>query len=165
MYAATTPTASAGTTIDAVLEDLDVLLAAIPSGAQARFYFAVDSTNAKRLAVKSGNGVPAFPKFGINGGEIIPGVMGLVSDSLPAGAALLFDASQIMADSGKVSLDVAHHASVQFDTSPDSPPSASTVPANLWQNDLVALKAERDYAYSVMRTTAVASLSGVDYSN
>ena len=82
LYAATTPTASAGTTIDAVLEDLDVLLAAIPSGARARFCFAVDSTNAKRLAVKSGNGVPAVPKFGINGGEIIPGVMGLVSDSL-----------------------------------------------------------------------------------
>ena len=71
----------------------------------------IDSTNAKRLAVKSGNGVPAFPKFGINGGEIIPGVMGLVSDSLPAGAALLFDASQIMADSGKISLDMARHAS------------------------------------------------------
>ena len=85
LYAATTPTASAGTTIDAVLEDLDVLLAAIPSGARARFYFVIDSTNAKRLAVKSGNGVPAFPKFGLNGGEIIPGVMGLVSDSLPAG--------------------------------------------------------------------------------
>ena len=91
--------------------------------------------------------------------------MGLVSDSLPAGAALLFDASQIMADSGKISLDMAQHASIQFETSPDARPSASTVPANLWQHDLVALKAERDYAYSVMRTTAVASLSGVDYSN
>ena len=78
LYAATTPTASAGTTIDAVLEDLDVLLAAITSGARSRFYFIIDSTNAKRLAVKSGNSVPAFPKFGLNGGEIFPGVMGLV---------------------------------------------------------------------------------------
>ena len=91
--------------------------------------------------------------------------MGLVSDSLPAGAALMLDASQIMADSGTITLDTARHASIQFETAPDSPATSSTVPANLWQHDLVALKAERDYAYSVMRTTAVASLSGVDYSN
>ena len=93
----------------------------------------------------------------------INGVTALVSDSLPSGAALLLDASQIMADSGTITLDTARHASIQFETAPDSPATASTVPANLWQHDLVALKAERDYAYSVMRSTAVASLSGVSY--
>ena len=165
LYSSTTPTASAGDTLAAIEEDLGVLLAAVASGARSRLYFVIDAVNARHMALQSlGSGARAFPSLGVNGGEVIPGVMCLVSDNLPDGAALLIDASQIIADSGVVTLNSAKYASVQMETSSDSPATSSTNMVSLWQRGLVALKAERYWGYRLMRSTAVASLSGVDYS-
>jgi hypothetical protein len=49
------------------------------------------------------------------------------------------------------------------DTSPDSPPTASTNLISLWQSDLLARRMERFFGFTVMRASGVASLSGVNY--
>jgi hypothetical protein len=94
--------------------------------------------------------------MGPNGGQIIPGVEVLVSDQL-SGTAVLADASQVAAASEGINLDVVRHANVQMGESP-----ATTV--NLWQKNLRGIRAERWFAFKVLRQGAVASLSAVDYS-
>ena len=66
------------------------------------------------------------------------GLRVLVSDQLGAGEAVLFDAGSIAATSEAVTLSAAGEASVNLGDSPGTF-------ANLWQQDLVAVRAERWY--------------------
>jgi hypothetical protein len=54
-------------------------------------------------------------------------------------------------------------ASVQLDSAPDSPPSASTTTVSLWQENLFGLKAERFFAAEKITSTGVAVLTGATY--
>ena len=146
------------------MTDLGVLLAAVSSGPSSRLYFVVGSGNAKKLTVKaSSTGAPAFPSMGPNGGEILPGVTALVSDQIPSGHALMIAADGIVGDTDVITLDTTRQASLQLDTTPDSPPSANTVPLSLWQHDMISLRCERFFGFTVARAASVASLSGVAY--
>ena len=159
-----TPSASAGISAANVLTDLQTLLAAITTGPNSRLYFIIDATNAKKLVTKTNSsGAIAFASFGINGGEILPGVTALVTDQLPANTAMLIDATGILGETSNVDLKMARHATMQFDTAPDSPPTALTGLVSLWQYNLRALMAERWFGFSKARSTAVAMLSGVAY--
>ena len=62
----------------------------------------------------------------------------VVSDALAAGTWMVIDASAFIASSGDVELNILDQASLQFDTAPDSPPTASTNVVNLWSLNLVA---------------------------
>jgi hypothetical protein len=50
-----------------------------------------------------------------------------------------------------------------MESAPDSPPTGATVMLSLWQNDLVALRMERFFGFTLMRSNGAASLSGVNY--
>jgi HK97 family phage major capsid protein/HK97 family phage prohead protease len=69
----------------------------------------------------------------------------------------------LLADDGGVSIDVSREASLQMETAPDSPATASTVMVNLWQNNLIAIKAERFINWKVRRSTAVGLIQGARY--
>ena len=97
----------------------------------------------------------AFPQMTVNGGSI-GGVTILVSGQLPAGTGVLFDATAIAAASENVALSASREAVVTTVAS-----LASSV--SLWPQDLVALRAERWFGFSLLRADGVASLSGVDY--
>jgi hypothetical protein len=164
LYAAVTPTGSAGASLANIVTDLGVLLSAVTTGAASRLYFIIDATNAKKLSLKASSiGTPAFPNFGPNGGEIIPGITGIVSDNLPSGAALLVDATQLMGATDTMTIETATQAAIQFQTAPDSPPTASTTLRSLWQENEVALMCHRYWGYGISRSTAIAALSGVAY--
>jgi hypothetical protein len=60
-------------------------------------------------------------------------------------------------------LDTSQQATVQLDTPGDSPPTAATVMTSLWQNDLVALKAERFIGAKLLRADACAKITGAAY--
>jgi hypothetical protein len=164
LIAGTTPTASAGATLGNITTDLGVLLSAVTSRASSKLYFIIDPTNAKKLTLKaSSTGAPAFPGMGVNGGEIVNGVTCLVSDQLPAGTALMADATGIAGSADVIVLDASQQSVVQMETSPDSPPFASSALLSLWQSNLFALRCERFFGFVVLRSSAVASLSGVNY--
>jgi hypothetical protein len=138
-----------------VLTDLAALLAAVPSGSSSRLFFVIEPSQAKILATLPGVNGAAFPQMNVNGGSI-GGVTIIVSGQLAAGTAVLFDATAIAAASENVALSASREAVVTTVASP-----ASSV--SLWPQDLVALRAERWFGFSLLRADGVASLSGVDY--
>jgi HK97 family phage major capsid protein len=107
-------------------------------------------------------GAPAFPGLGVGGGSL-RGVQIVASN-----AAALEDLivavhapSVLLADDGGVEIDASEEASLQMDSAPDNPTTASTVLVSLWQRNLIALRAERFINWAKARTGAVAVL---DYS-
>lgn len=165
LIAETTPTASAGGTAANIWTDLNTLLGGIDLHEGSRLYFIVTPDDAKALATKlTATNILAFPNFSATGGgEVLPGVTGLVSSDMPAGTALMIDASGIVAGDEGIALDGTWQTSLQMDTAPDSPPVAGTVMVSLFQENKVALRAERAFAFAPGRSGAVASLSGVNY--
>ena len=60
-------------------------------------------------------------------------------------------------------IDASDQASVQMDTAPDSPPTASTALVSLWQMNFVGLRAERWINWAKRRSTAVGYISNANY--
>jgi hypothetical protein len=60
----------------------------------------------------------------------------------------------LLADDGGVSIDISREASLQMETSPDSPATSSTTLVSLWQHNMVAIKAERFVNWKARRSTA-----------
>lgn len=65
-----------------------------------------------------------------------------------------------LADDGQITLDVSREASLQMN---DAPAAGAQSLVSLWQNNLVALRAERYINWSVRRTGAVAVIDDVGY--
>lgn len=77
---------------------------------------------------------------------------------------VLMDASEIfIAEDGGIELDVSREATIQMNTAPDNPPTASTVQTSLWQENLVGLRSEHRVGWLRRRDAGVAYLSGVSY--
>jgi hypothetical protein len=165
LIAATSPTGSAGATLTNITTDFDTLLSAITTGATSRVFYVASPANIKSIMTKANaGGQPAYANLGINGGEIWPGVTAIASDQISSSAALMFDATAIVGNADIIVPDRSDITSLQMEsTTPDSPPTASTILVSLWQADLRALKMERWFGFTVMRSSGVASLSGVSY--
>jgi len=116
-------------------------------------------------------GVPLYPGITGEGGTLL-GLPVVTSENIPdvgdspnnGGRILLVKAPEILlADDGQVSIDVSREASLQMDSTPDSPPTASTVLVSLWQHNLIAVKAERYINWVKRRATAVAYINYAKY--
>jgi HK97 family phage major capsid protein len=152
---------STGATAESVLADIAGLLQAVTTGQGSKLYFITTSLIAKMLSVMgetSTNGQRAFPEMGAMGGTLC-GIPVLVSDAVTAGQLILVDAAQVAAGSGDVLLQELNEASVQLDTNPDSPPTASTNFISLWQNNLTAIVVERYFVATRLTSTGVAIVS------
>lgn len=94
-------------------------------------------------------GQKEFPGMNARGGEL-EGFPVLVSNSSPAGYIIFVVAGEILfADDGQVRLDASNQATLDMDGG-DSPD------VNLWQKNLIAIRAERWVNYQRRRTHAVA---------
>lgn len=107
-------------------------------------------------------GQPLFPGVGQQGGTIM-GIPVVVSNNVGNRVVLVHAPSILYADEGGVRIDVSREASVQLDSAPDSPTTATTVLVSLWQNNLVGLKAERFITWMRARTAAVTYISAAAY--
>jgi len=112
-------------------------------------------------------GQPEFPGITMNGGTLF-GLPVLVSDYVPhatsGGYIVLVNASDIyFADEGGFAVDMSGEASLQMDSTPDEPTSASTVLVSLWQRNLLGFRAERTLNWAKRRASAVAMISGANY--
>ena len=107
-------------------------------------------------------GQPLFPGMSIAGGTIF-GIPVIVSNNVGNRIILVHAPSILYADEGGVQIDVSREASVQMDSAPDSPATATTVLVSLWQNNLVGLRAERMITWKRARTAAVRYITAAAY--
>jgi len=93
--------------------------------------------------------------------ENIPATGGSPADGYP----LIFLVADevLLADDGQVTIDVSREASLNMDSAPDSPPTASTNMISLWQLNQMAIKAERFINWARRRSSAVAWIQNAKY--
>lgn len=118
-------------------------------------------------------GQSEFPGLGATGGtwmglpvvvsETVPTAPG-VADAPATSIIVLVKQSEILlADEGGVTIDVSREASLQMNSTPDNPTTATTVLTSLWQNNLVGIRAERMITWRKRRPQAVGYISGAAY--
>lgn len=121
-------------------------------------------------------GQPEFPGIQINGasGGTFMGLPVVLSENVPLNATsgsegsriILAKANEILlADDGETMLDVSSEASLQMDSAPDSPTSATTVMVSLWQMNLIGIRAERYINWAKRRAGAVQYIDSANYGN
>ncbi|MCK2124409.1 phage major capsid protein [Pseudomonas sp. PNPG3] len=170
-----TPIVASGTTADALKADVKRLFATFlaanmtPAGA----VWIMTPTMALTISMMTNAlGQPEFPDIDMNGG-VFMGLPVIVSESVPAnpgsgdpltGAGqrlILAKASEILlADDGGVTIDVSREASLQMDSAPTA---GATELVSLWQNNMVALRAERFINWKRRRLQAVGYIDSANY--
>jgi HK97 family phage major capsid protein len=112
-----------------------------------------------------------FPNLTMNGGELL-GLPVITSEGIPSTGGSPTDGDPIiavsapdilLADDGVVTIDASREASLQMDTAPDSPATASTVMVSMFQQNQVAIRAERYINWAKRRSTAVSYISNGKY--
>lgn len=176
-----TPVVASGVTADHVRADVKKLfsnfLAANMSLSGA--VWIMRETDALGLALMlNALGQPEFPGLSINGGSggTFMGLPVVLSENIPAnpgsgspltgvgGRIILAKAPEILlADDGDVVLDVSREASLQMDSAPTNPPTASTVMVSLWQMNMVGIRAERFINWSKRRAGVVQYIDSANY--
>jgi len=147
-----------GTTAAALVKDvanlIGTFLATCPDPTNAALLLSptyaamlVAATNSQTLTVKGGT---------YAGVDVVP------SAACKTTIAMV-DASQILVADGGIVVDTTDEAIVQMDSAPTDPPTATTIPVSLWENNLVALRAERFVHWKRARTSAVAYVSPCAY--
>jgi HK97 family phage major capsid protein len=126
-----------------------------------------DGRTAARLAAATNSaGVTAFPGASARGGDIL-GVPLVITRGSPVdssgGQIVMTDTQQVSVALGDLRIDKATGAALEMESATGDP-SAATVLVSLFQNDLVALRAEIDANWEVAREGVVALVNGVNYS-
>lgn len=169
-----TPTTASGTTAALLRADIKTLVAGFLANNYNTAGLVWLMTQQQALAISlmvNSLGQPQFPGISMDGGTLA-GLPVVTSENIPAtgssptdgGLIILAKASDILlADDGQVTIDASREASLQMDTAPDSPPTASTVTVSLWQQNMVAIKAERYINWAKARSTCVAFIQYAKY--
>lgn len=165
--------APTGTSAAALRLDLKTLLTGMYSNNHASGLVWI-MTQQQALAISlmvTSLGQPQFPGITPEGGTLL-GYPVVASENIPATGGSPTDGYPIiilrapdilLADDGNVTIDASREASLQMDTAPDSPPTASTNMISLWQHNMIAIKAERYINWGKARTTSVDLIAGARY--
>lgn len=163
-----------GTTAAAFRADVKSMFAVMLAANQqvSAGYWVMTQTQALAFSLMQNSlGQPEFPGITMTGGTLL-GFPVITSENLPASTGSPADGYPIvfvmpgeilLADDGGVTIDMSREASLQMDTTPDSPFTASTVTVNLWQHNMVAIKAERFINWKARRSTASGIIAGAKY--
>lgn len=160
--------ASSGTDADAVRADVRALFNQFiaANNAPTSGVWLMSSVTALALSMMVNPlGQSEFPGITMNGGTF-QGLPVITSQYMPAdssgGVVALVNASDIYeADEGGIDMSMSTEASLQMDSTPDNPSTASTVMVSLWQRNLVGFRAERTINWARRRASAVSYLTGV----
>lgn len=169
-----TPITATGTTADALRADLGSLLDEYEDDNMGgdSLVMVMTRKQAGRIALmRNSLGQREFEGISRDGGTL-EGVPVIVSNNIVAangspadgGLIVAINASSVMlADDGGVEIDISREASLQMDSSPDSPATGSTTLVSLWQHNMVAIRAERFINWKKARTGAVQYINGAKY--
>lgn len=153
---------SYGSTFDAARADIQRAMAAITTDKRSRLVWIGGASVAKGASVLASNSGFLFPGMTPMGGEML-GLPFLVSDGIATDTLYLVDADKIAGNADPTTFDLFREATIEMETTPDSPETAATELVNLWQRNLVALLASAFIAAEVRTATAVAELTGVTW--
>lgn len=162
--------AASGVTAAAFLADLGAAVAALSIGERSRLFLIADPQTVAALALMpDGAGALAFPDVDATQGGSIGGVQITPSAAVErdsSGAILtLVDASKLAASRGGIVVDASRQALIEMQTAPANPPSAATVRNSLWQENKIGMKCERYFSVACLRDSAVATITGANYSS
>lgn len=168
-----TPDAPSGTTAAAFRADAKTLLGNMyAAGHASSLVWIMTQQQALALSLMQNSlGQPQFPGITPEGGTLL-GYPVVASENIPAAGGSPTDGYPIiiarapdilLADDGQVTIDASREASLQMETAPDSPPTASTNMVSLWQHNMIAIKAERYINWGKARSTAVDLIQGARY--
>lgn len=169
-----TPVTATGTTADALRADLGTLLAEYTEANMnlGSLVLIMTATQAMKIALMRNTlGQREFEGLGRDGGSL-EGIPVVVSENIVStggspvdgGLIVAVNAREILlADDGGVNVDMSREASLQMETTPDSPATASTVLVSLWQHNMIALKAERFITWKARRSGAVQFIQNAKY--
>lgn len=179
-----TPIIASGNTADDLRADAKAAIAAFLTANMSLAGACWIMTETELVAISlltNALGQPEFPGLGLNDdGTVVGRFMGLpviASENIPAQSVvvgppaiaagsriLLVKANEILlADDGQTVVDVSREASLQMDSSPDSPATASTVFVSLWQQNMVGIRAERWINWAKRRANVVQMITGTNY--
>jgi HK97 family phage major capsid protein/HK97 family phage prohead protease len=153
----TTPVTSAGTSADNARTDVKAVMAAFVAAnlTTANAVWIMSEANAFALATAvTALGQPAFPGMSVSGGTLF-GIPVVATQSAGTTVALVDAQGILVADDGGVNIDVSREASLQMDSAPTDPVDATTVLVSMFQQNLVALRAERFVTWKRARTASV----------
>lgn len=161
---------ASGTTADALRADFKDVMAqfAAANNPPAQGVWIMPTVQALGISLLTNAlGQPEFPGVTMSGGTLF-GLPVIVSDYVPhttsGGYIVLANASDIyFADEGGFTVDMSSEASVEMESEPDDPVTASTVMVSLWQHNLIGFRAERTVNWAKRRASAVAMISGANY--
>lgn len=165
-----TPVVASGTDADALRADIGDLwqnfLTAnlVPTSG----VWIMSNTQAMRISLmRNALGQREFPDITPTGG-FLEGYPVVTSESVPTdsnGGLIIFvnQRDVFLADDGGVTLDASREASLQMNTTPDNPTTASTVMVSLWQRNLVGIRAERYINWKKRRSAAVGYIDNTNY--
>jgi HK97 family phage major capsid protein/HK97 family phage prohead protease len=170
-----TPTIATGTTGAALRADLKTLMgtflaANMQIGGGMVFIMTQQTALAISLMTNS-LGNREFPGISQDGGTLL-GIPVVTSENVPATGGspsdgypiILASASDILlADDGQVTIDASREASLQMETAPDSPATASTTFVSMFQQNMIAIRAERYINWAKRRSGAVQYISNAKY--
>jgi HK97 family phage major capsid protein/HK97 family phage prohead protease len=173
-----TPTAATGTTPDALRADIKTLFQGFLANNLALSGGVWLMTQQQAIAIslmRTSLGVPEFPGILQDGtGGTLAGFPIVASEAVPSMGGSPTDGSMIvfmlpnqilLADDGSVTLDSSNEASLQMDSAPDSPVGASTSLVSMFQQNMMAIRAERYLNWVKARSTAVGYISYARYSD
>jgi|SoiMethySBSTD1v2_1073268.scaffolds.fasta_scaffold00924_6 HK97 family phage prohead protease len=136
-------------------------------------YWIMTQQQALSLSIAQNSlGQTIYPSIDPSQGGTLLGYPVIASENIPAtggspadGYPLIFAIGPeiLLADDGTVTVDASREASLQADSAPDSPPTASTNMLSLWQLNMLGLRAERWITWSRRRTSAVAWIQNAKY--
>ncbi|MCH2219306.1 MAG: phage major capsid protein, partial [Dechloromonas sp.] len=164
-----------GTTSDAFRADFANALSlySMANYSLSGLVIAMTETQAMRLSLmRTDFNQKLFPDITKDGGSI-EGIPVVTSENIvanggsPADGSLIafINASDILlADDGAVDVDISTEATIQADSAPDSPQTASTVMVSLWQNNMVGIRCERYINWTKARSDSVIYITGGNYS-
>ena len=124
----------------------------------------MSQTNAYAMGLATNAlGVPMYPGVGVNGGST-NGLTIIASNVVGQNVIALAPEYILYADDGGVQIDVSREATLQMNDAPVNPADpATTVWTNMFQDNLVALRAERFINWKRAANNAVYYLTGAVY--
>lgn len=168
------PVTATGTTASALRQDVRTLMATfLDSNLQltSAAWIMTQQTALGISLMMNTLGQPEFPGISMMGGTFL-GIPVVTSEGVPATGGsptdgfpiiLVNAADVLLADDGQVTIDASREASLQMESTPDSPETASTVMVSMWQHNMMAIKAERYINWKLRRAEAVGFIQNAKY--
>ena len=143
-------TTSTGTTSAQIAADLAGMLAAVTT--PGPLVWIMRPATMYRIALTLGSQAAGLP-------ATLFGIPVIASVNSPAQITLLDPAAVLYSDSGQFEIEVSDQASVQLDTTPTDPTTASTILQTAWGRNLVFVRALRWVAWLRTETAGAAWMS------